>query len=334
MTTIVTITTDTSIGVDASASDTKYVIAAGVDITPALGSAINASGEASSRSFEIDGHLGGEVGIQVGADSKPVSSAHITVGSGAVIDATFSGIQATAAKIAITNHGEIASTFGLFGTGDAVSVENTGTVLGLIGGAILEGKHLSLVNSGTIQGGLGFGLSMHSAVGGTSTLHNSGSIGGTTTAVYGGAGADTFVNSGSVTGAVMLSQGNDVFEGTGGKVDSIVDGGAGQDVLKGGGHADFFTGGTGHDVLTGRAGADVFIFSTNFDADTITDFHASGKNADVVDLSDMKNFDTFSDLSGHMHQDGKDAVLNFGHGDVLTLHDVDFHDLSKDDFLF
>ena len=58
---------------------------------------------------------------------------------------------------------------------------------------------------------------------------------------------------------------------------SLVDGGAGNDMITGGAGADTIHGGTGADVMTGGAGADIFLFravadSPSWSQDIITDF--------------------------------------------------------------
>jgi hypothetical protein len=54
----------------------------------------------------------------------------------------------------------------------------------------------------------------------------------------------------------------------------------------------------------------------------------------VIDFSDFAGVQSFQDLKSHASQQGSDVVLDFGAGDMLTLHDVNWHDLSAKDFSF
>lgn len=95
---------------------------------------------------------------------------------------------------------------------------------------------------------------------------------------------------------------------------------------------DTLAGGPGHDVLTGGAGSDTFIFNRGDGRDTVTDFDARGTGHDVIDLG-PDHGNTFAELEGLARQHGDDVVLNFGHGDSLTLLHVGIHDLHRADFI-
>jgi Ca2+-binding RTX toxin-like protein len=333
MTTTVTITADTTSIIDANTSDTNYIIAQGVDVTPIGGFAIDATSDAANRSFTINGHLAGNTGIRVGNDYTQPSDIHITVGASGLIDSVYDGIDSRGNDAVIVNHGDIESQRGITGGGTGMTITNTGTIHSGAAGIDIAGYDLTVQNSGDISSD-GVGVSINSQPGAKATFINTGTVSGALYGMFGSHGADSVINSGSITGDVLLYADSDSYDGKGGIVHGLVDGGEGNDVLKGGGHVDHLAGDTGHDVLTGRGGADVFIFSTTSDKDTVTDFHATGSDHDRIDLSAMAGFNSFGDLSGHMNQSGSDVVLNFGHGDVLTLQHVDIHDLTTDDFLF
>jgi Ca2+-binding RTX toxin-like protein len=330
-----TISADTTMTVDAHSANTKYIVAEGVHVT-AAGLAIDATSNAGHRSLEIDGYVSGVAGLQVGNQSHFAMYNHVTIGATGVLHGDLFGVATYGNHNSVTNNGDVGCQVGISTFGDNVAVTNSGKITATTTGIQLIGDHSSVSNSGTIDGPIGVNLVTYQTNVGTymSTLHNSGTISGSYAAVQGGDGNDTVFNAGTMDGKVLLNGGNDIYQGKGGLVLGLVDGGKGNDVLVGGNNGDKFSGGIGHDVITGRGGADQFIFSTKFDADTITDFHAKGSVHDWLDLSNMKGFDNFGDLAGHMHEHNGDAVLNFGHGDVLTLHEVDFHDLSKADFMF
>jgi hypothetical protein len=112
----------------------------------------------------------------------------------------------------------------------------------------------------------------------------------------------------------------------GSNVNEYIYGLAGNDTINGNG---------GNDTLIGGKGADTFIFGRNGDKDTISDFAATGKAHDIIDLSRLTSVEDFKDLKDdHMSQHQKDVWIDGGSGDVLTLKNIDIHDLGKIDFLF
>jgi predicted Fe-Mo cluster-binding NifX family protein len=137
--------------------------------------------------------------------------------------------------------------------------------------------------------------------------------------VGGGRGNDT-LNGGA---------GNDTLNGRGGN--DVLIGGNGNDVLLGGQGRDRLAGGAGNDMLSGEDGADTFIFTKGGGHDTITDFAATGKSSDHIDLSD---FDlTFKELTHLMSQEGKDVMIELAGKTEITLLHVDLDTLTKDDFI-
>jgi hypothetical protein len=110
---------------------------------------------------------------------------------------------------------------------------------------------------------------------------------------------------------------------------------SGNDKLDGKAGADFLDGGRGNDTLKGGTGIDTFIFLTGYDRDRITDFAATGKSHDIIDLSALKAIRSWADLvDNHMKSSHGDVIINGGNGDVLTLADVKIGQLDKHDFLF
>ena len=114
------------------------------------------------------------------------------------------------------------------------------------------------------------------------------------------------------------SQFNDVFTGD-----------AGANELNGWGGVDRLNGGEGDDVLIGGAGNDRFIFSDNWDNDTITDFEDGG---DLIDLRNITGVTGLGDLMIANNANG-DAVITFG-DDTITLEGIDASLLDAGDFLF
>ena len=94
-----------------------------------------------------------------------------------------------------------------------------------------DGEHFGLVNSGAIEAGEG-------------------------RAFLGGDAEDRIINSGRIVGAVELGADFDVYDGRNGLVDSLVDGGAGSDILRGGSEDNIMLGGSDDDVVSGGGGKD------------------------------------------------------------------------------
>ena len=88
-----------------------------------------------------------------------------------------------------------------------------------------------------------------------------------------------------------------------------------------------------NELFKGNGGHDTFVFTSNFGADTINDFRASGCGHDVVQFS-KSVFDNFADVLAHAAQSGHDVVINAGGGNTLTLKDTKLAALDKADFHF
>jgi hypothetical protein len=119
------------------------------------------------------------------------------------------------------------------------------------------------------------------------------------------------------------------------EVTDVFKGSAAAETLKGTAGDDFLDGKGGNDRLTGLAGSDTFTFANSYGRDTITDFAATGKDHDVIDLSRLESITSFSDLkTNHISQHGQDVWIDGGNGDVLVLKATDIGDLGKADFAF
>lgn len=97
----------------------------------------------------------------------------------------------------------------------------------------------------------------------------------------------------------------------------------------GGSGRDKLTGNAASNELTGNAGNDTFVFRTNSNADTITDF---GNGADIINLAsfDIRNFGKLLNL---MTEGGGGVTINFGDGDTLFIDGATILGLEKSDFV-
>jgi Ca2+-binding RTX toxin-like protein len=119
-----------------------------------------------------------------------------------------------------------------------------------------------------------------------------------------------------------------------GKADLDATGSDANNKLVGNDGDNTLSGGKGNDILTGGKGNDTFEFHKGDKFDTITDFHAAGKDHDILDLSGFGKL-KFSSLD--IEKVGKsDYEIGFGHGDTLHIHFTDstVKDLNASDFHF
>ncbi len=122
--------------------------------------------------------------------------------------------------------------------------------------------------------------------------------------------------------------------------ETFVDGGSGNDTIKGGVGRDHIFGGTGDDVLTGGSGADIFYFSGDHGNDTITDFNAA--EGDRIDLSGFNKSITWEQLQSKIATvtDGNDVVTglridlsDLGGGTIVLEGITSVSDLTEDMFI-
>ncbi|MCB1518132.1 MAG: hypothetical protein KDJ19_11020 [Hyphomicrobiaceae bacterium] len=124
---------------------------------------------------------------------------------------------------------------------------------------------------------------------------------------------------------LRLTGGQDIT-GRGNAGDNLIVGNKGQNSLEGR---------SGNDQLRGGKGVDAFVFKTGWDHDTVLDFHATGSDNDLIDLSGLGSVTGWNDLKNHhLTQVGKDIVIDGLNGDILTLNHVKLADLDKTDFIF
>lgn len=105
----------------------------------------------------------------------------------------------------------------------------------------------------------------------------------------------------------------------------------GNDTLSGDAGSDRLFGGTGKDVLSGGRGADIFVFAAGDGRDVITDFQASGRARDRIDLSDHAGVESFNGLEISRTSTG--VRIEAG-DDVIILKHVSMSSVDASDFLF
>ncbi len=134
----------------------------------------------------------------------------------------------------------------------------------------------------------------------------------------GGKGDDTFYvdNAGDVIGE-YANQGTDTviasvtYSLAGINAENLTLTGTADLNATGNSYNNVLTGNSGHNVLTGGYGADTFVFAVGSGADTITDFSAG--QGDTIDLH------AYAGFAHTVTQSGNNAVIDFGHGNVITV---------------
>ncbi len=125
--------------------------------------------------------------------------------------------------------------------------------------------------------------------------------------------------------------GDDEIRGQGGNDD--LRGGTGDDLIYGGSGQDTIIGGTGNDTMRGDSQFDTYVFNDGFGQDLILFF--SGNDAEKIDLSSVSRIRSFNDLvNNHLSQEGSDALIDAGDGNVITLAGFNSNNLDPGDFIF
>jgi Ca2+-binding RTX toxin-like protein len=127
-----------------------------------------------------------------------------------------------------------------------------------------------------------------------------------------------------------ILNGNDTIFGSDVGGESLF-GRKGNDTIIGGDQQDSIAGERGKDKLTGGGAGDFFFFSKRDGSDVITDFDAKGGfgKQDLIFVS----HDMFDDAK--IRKSGSDdTLIDFGHGDTLTLRGVKPAEIDDTDFVF
>ena len=97
--------------------------------------------------------------------------------------------------------------------------------------------------------------------------------------------------------------------------------GSGNDTITGTPSNDTIIGGAGNDTMTGNGGHDTFVFTAALGQDTITDFHVTGRERDVLAVS-ASEFANFADLLRHTSMVDGATVIHADPQGSITLENV------------
>lgn len=223
----------------------------------------------------VVGHMGG---ITLGDSMTGDTGQFVKIAAGGEVSANlYNGIVIYGTDSAVQNHGTITGGFGItmLGQGDGTmsTLLNTGKIIAtdaMYDGVNRNGDEaFQFINKGLVKAASGVAYD--------GTDPNS---------------VQTIINSGKMVGDVLFGTGNDVYDGSDGRVSGVVSGDAGDDSLTGGNKSDRLAGDAGRDELTGGKRGDTFIFHLMNDStvaqagrDLITDF--SHKQGDKIDLGEL-----------------------------------------------
>lgn len=257
---------NTGTDVDLGSTDNLYV---GQDIYFAA----HARGSGSNQQIIIDGRAAGGEGpvFSLGGVGTVGNVVHIgatgqitSLGS-ALVPIVAIGVTGKSGRI--VNEGIINATFNngagvatiATDAGAAFTITNSGTIragaIGVASGAITAGLTgtFTLINTGTIQGGSG-----ETSYGGTGVLRWGSfvSFAQDGSNIVDPAIKDSITNSGTMIGNIWLGGGDDLYDGSLGRVTGEIHGGEGIDRIYAGAGDDRLFGENGDDLLQGGAGAD------------------------------------------------------------------------------
>jgi peroxidase len=136
---------------------------------------------------------------------------------------------------------------------------------------------------------------------------------------------------------ILGNRGNDVLDGAGGDDqlegqdgNDVLFGQAGNDLLYGGDGNDVLVGGTGNDTLDGGRGSDAFVFDGAFGSDTVTDFSASNRNGDILQIG-VAGFSSSAEILALAADTDAGAVFSFSDSLSITLLGVSVSQLDASD---
>lgn len=190
----------------AEKSNTNYVLEKGDTVSVGSYRALYTNDDLHDVTYDIAGTVKGQTGLRI---------------------YTTEASQATTVDIAKTGK-IIATQDGIDSNGDGHVVRNEGYIAGLGSDGVSAYGSQTVINNGEIFGQYS-GIYMGSSTDDVSLIRNTGTISGDVFAIRTTAGADKIINSGTIEGDVLLGSGDDTFVFLKGKVDSEVDGSAGND---------------------------------------------------------------------------------------------------------
>src|SRR6266702_3232284 len=145
--------------------------------------------------------------------------------------------------------------------------------------------------------------------------------------IFGGKGNDYIVG-GKGDDLIYGGDGNDTL--LGGVGDQYLQGGKGNDLIIGGQGNNSLIGGGGNDTMISGSGNDTFVFGSGGGRDVVMNFHDGDILQVQRNINDL-HVHSASDLVSRIHSDADgNAVVDFGHGDNVTLVGVKAENIHHD----
>ncbi|MDO6966523.1 calcium-binding protein [Rhizobium alvei] len=307
-----------------------------------------------------DGTIRGETGIEIACKDQNAAG---RVTNERLIDADSVGVDMTGLSSSATDTAAGAKTTATMINGEdgIIRSDNIGIIFRgtdgnrLVNDGIIRAPRAMIdedVSTTVINRGKIFGNVL--LEGGNDTfITRGGSIDGK---VYGGAGSDTYIITGisplqgfqivegifkgvdTVKSSVSYTLGDYVEnlvllgnaqEATGNALDNRLVGSNKENTLSGYQGNDILDGRKGDDILHGHLGDDIFVFSRDYDRDTILGFE---DGADKLKVEGMDSIYDYSAFSTKIHQVGVNVEIDLGNGDVLILEGMSKANISVSDF--
>ena len=150
--------------------------------------------------------------------------------------------------------------------------------------------------------------------------------GGSYGVIHGHTGQDLNVPDGHWV-AFGADGGENIYAGNG---HDVIFGGKGNDLIIGGQGNDTLIGGGGNDTLVSGSGNDTFVFGSGGGRDVVMNFHDGDILQVQRNINDL-HVHSAADLVSRIHSDADgNAVIDFGHGDNVTLVGVKAEDIHHD----
>lgn len=210
----------------AALANTTYVLSAGDKIATNTSGILAYDPNVEGRALVIGGEIdASQMGIQIGYLQDPLPSIPVEITKTGYVHADGIAIALYGEDHSLDNKGFIQGQTGVL-TGKDAHVVNSGTIVADTFGISASGD-VTVVNSGLLIGK--HGAALQTVSGETATFRNSGTVGGSYSAVMCYDGDDRVINTGTLNGAVLLGNGDDTFIFTRGTLNGVVIGGGGDD---------------------------------------------------------------------------------------------------------
>jgi Ca2+-binding RTX toxin-like protein len=215
------------IGYDLGTTDSLIVGQSGVVYST---NDIAITGQGFAQTVLVAGLVASAVNDAVNLGTGSTSGLKVTIASSGHLQAGDDGVQINGINAAVSNHGSIEATYGVFA------------------GSLTAATQTYVLNTGVINA-TNTAIYCFDAAGNSVRLVNEGRIIGGSTAFIGGLANDVIENAGVMRGNIQFQSGNDSYSGAAGRVVGTIFGEGGNDSFIVGSFAETIDGGANLDTL-------------------------------------------------------------------------------------